>query len=331
MNSHKDGNAFGIAIYGTSAISNVTIDGNKVHHLKTGNSESVALNGNVFNFEVTNNDVHHNNNIGIDFIGFEGTCATESLDQARDGLCRGNRVWNISSRLNPSYDSLAAGGIYCDGATRIVIENNRSYFNDIGVEIASEHLGKTCSEITLRNNWIYRNRITGLALGGYDAQRGSTEDCVIRHNTFYQNDTRRTGSGEILLQYYVSDTEFTHNILRSTSQGLFVGNQTPTAQNIFDYNLYYTPKSEFESFWEINAQTSEGLAAWKIASGQDANSVFVNPLLLKPASYKLHLSDLSHAINAGDPLFAPAVGETDIDGEARVQGGRVDIGADEHL
>ena len=57
------------------------------------------LNGNVTGFEVTNNRVHDNNNIGIDFIGFEGTCPDPALDRARDGVCRGNVVWNISSRV----------------------------------------------------------------------------------------------------------------------------------------------------------------------------------------------------------------------------------------
>src|SRR5207302_8808195 len=101
-----DGNAFGISIYGTSKtqpITNVVLDGNEVHHLKTGNSESVTLNGNVKNFQVTNNRVHDNNNIGIDFIGFERTCPDPKQDQARDGVCRGNIVWNISSATNPAY------------------------------------------------------------------------------------------------------------------------------------------------------------------------------------------------------------------------------------
>ncbi len=42
-----------------------------------------------------------------------------------------------------------------------------------------------------------------------------------------------------------------------------------------------------------------------------------------------HLVGHSTCINAGDPNFAPAPGETDVDGQARVMGGRVDIGADE--
>jgi len=72
----RGGNGFGIAVYGTDAKSPITdliIDGNEVHHLKTGSSESLVVNGNVTNFRITHNAVHDNNNIGIDVIGFERT------------------------------------------------------------------------------------------------------------------------------------------------------------------------------------------------------------------------------------------------------------------
>ncbi|MCP4592362.1 MAG: hypothetical protein GY842_16640, partial [bacterium] len=42
-----------------------------------------------------------------------------------------------------------------------------------------------------------------------------------------------------------------------------------------------------------------------------------------------HLTAASPTINAGDPGYTPASGETDIDGDPRLNHGRVDIGADE--
>lgn len=86
-NTTTVGNAFGIAIYGSSTTpaTDITIDGCEVHHLKTGASEAVVLNGNVTSSAVTNNRVHDNNNIGIDFIGFEGTCPDSAQAQARAG------------------------------------------------------------------------------------------------------------------------------------------------------------------------------------------------------------------------------------------------------
>ena len=92
----RGGNGFGIAVYGTDAqtpISELVIDGNEVHHLKTGSSESLVVNGNVTNFRITHNVVHDNNNIGIDVIGFERTAPDPAVDQARDGVVSGNLVY----------------------------------------------------------------------------------------------------------------------------------------------------------------------------------------------------------------------------------------------
>ena len=84
----RGGNGFGIAVYGTDAkapITDLIIDGNEVHHLKTGSSESLVVNGNVTNFRITHNVVHDNNNIGIDVIGFERTAPSPRLTRLATG------------------------------------------------------------------------------------------------------------------------------------------------------------------------------------------------------------------------------------------------------
>ena len=58
-----------------------------------------------------------------------------------------------------------------EARTRIVIERNVSHHNDIGVELASEHGGRATSSVTLRDNFVYRNRIVGLFMGGYVSNR----------------------------------------------------------------------------------------------------------------------------------------------------------------
>jgi hypothetical protein len=330
----KRGNAFGIAVYGTSAahpISRVIVDGNNVHHLKTGNSESVVLNGNVTDFEVTNNTVHHNNNIGLDFIGFEGTCPDVAQDQARDGVCRGNTVWNISSYGNPAYGRhYSADGIYADGGTRILIERNISHHNDIGVELASEHANRATSDVILRDNFIYQNRIVGLFMGGYDAQRGSCAGCKVTNNTFFQNDTKRDGNGEISFQHFVTDNTIMQNIFVAGPQSLLVGNPTTTnSGNVLDWNLYFAPDDVADSAWQWKSSERTGFADWQSFAQQDAHSLFADPKFASVAPPDLHLQSGSPAIDAGDPVFAAAIGETDIDGQERINGGRVDLGADE--
>ncbi len=144
--SEKSGNAFGIAVYGTSStpITNLTISGNQVYSLKTGQSESVNVDGNVTYFSITNNIVHDNDNIGIDAIGFEKVGPT-GYDQAKYGEISGNTVYNISGIHNPGegnqYD---ADGLYCDGCAYVIFERNTVYNCDLNMEAASEHKGHDC-------------------------------------------------------------------------------------------------------------------------------------------------------------------------------------------
>ena len=200
-------NGFGIAIYGTSAtvpISDLVVAGNEVHHLQTGSSESLVLNGNVTNFRVTRNRVHDNNNIGIDIIGFERTAPDPKVDRARDGIVSENVVYDITSKGNPAYgNDVSSDGIYVDGGTRVVIERNVVHNVDFGIELASEHSGRDTSRIIARNNLIYRCHTAGITIGGYDAKRGSTHDTIIVNNTLYKDDTENTGTGEFQMQYYL--------------------------------------------------------------------------------------------------------------------------------
>lgn len=80
----KNGNAHGIAVYGTSSnaqnnLNHIVIDNHEIANLKLELSEAIAVNGNVDSFEVTNNKVH-DNNIGIVLIGHEGVSPVAALD-----------------------------------------------------------------------------------------------------------------------------------------------------------------------------------------------------------------------------------------------------------
>src|SRR3546814_2484589 len=60
----------------------------------------------------------------------------------RDGLVRGNEVWNVDSYGNPAYgNDRSADGIYVDGGRDILIEGNTIHDVNIGIELASEHAG----------------------------------------------------------------------------------------------------------------------------------------------------------------------------------------------
>eukprot|EP00903_Cladosiphon_okamuranus_P003589 g3587.t1 len=218
----ENANGFGICVYGylSTPIEDFVMKGNRIHHLRTGQSESVVLNGNVVDFLVRGNRVNNCNNIGIDFIGYEGT-APEGFDRARDGLCTENVVHDIDSSLNPGYGGSftggggdrSAAGIYVDGGTGIQITRNEVYACNFGIELASEHSGKSTDMIEVSNNLIRNNHGPGIIMGGYDSKRGRTAECVISNNTIFRNDTDRTYGGQIGIQFYFEKNKIVNNII----------------------------------------------------------------------------------------------------------------------
>ena len=352
------GNGFGIAVYGNNAtaLNNLVLDGNEIYNLHTGSSESVTLNGNVTNFTVTNNIVHDCNNIGIDFIGFEGTNGNVALDQARQGTCANNLVYNIDSKFNPAYggnfttggddSTRSAPGIYVDGGKDIVIERNRVYACNFALSLGSEEATKVTSNVTARNNIFNHCHVGGIVLGGSDAiANGGASNCAISNNTIYGNDTVGFGGGQIALQNNLTGITIRRNLMISTAsfaQLILKNNDSGSfAAGAIDWNYFKIKSgSSLEFIWNHIAYST--FAAWKTASSQDLNSKFGTGSLgltnNSPASTApstdFTLTSTSILLNIGDSSalpFTPAVGEKDFHGQSRVVSLRVDIGADEYL
>jgi parallel beta-helix repeat protein len=333
QNSCAECGAHGIAVYGSDAaasIHDIIIDNNEVDTNKLGWSESLVLNGNVEKFIVSNNKVHDNDNIGIDLIGYEGTAADPAVDRARDGTVTGNLVYNIDSYGNPAYGKeRSADGIYVDGGTNIIIEGNTVHNTNIGIELASEHAGKNTSQITVRNNFIYENTQVGIAFGGYDTKRGSTEDCVIVNNTLFNNVTQGDWGAEIYIQFDTRNNIVKNNIVYANQNHHFIESWSPVmTANQVDYNLYYADDGTKNAKWIWKKKTYKTFEAYQKASGNDAHSIVdLDPLFVNIRLHDLHLQAKSPAIDKGQTL--PEAGKVDIDGQPRVQGAAVDIGADE--
>jgi hypothetical protein len=329
----RGGNGFGIAVYGTDAktpISELVIDGNEVHHLQTGSSESLVVNGNVTNFRITHNVVHDNNNIGIDVIGFERTAPDPAVDQARDGVVSGNLVYNITSRGNPAYgNDESSDGIYVDGGTRILIEQNVIHDVDFGIELASEHQNRATSYVTARNNLIYHGHTAGVSIGGYAPERGRTEHCTVVNNTLYDNDTSGTGSGEFQMQWNMADNIFANNIVYPGPRCLVTVNKSQVEKTrppvTIDHNLYYCASGAKASTWEASSASVTGYDEYVQSTRNDRHSRFLDPHFVDTATKDFHLRSDSPAIAAGTTDGVP-VGELDLEGSARVKSGKIDIG-----
>jgi len=63
----------------------------------------------------------------------------------------------------------------------------------------------------------------------------------------------------------------------------------------------------------------------------DDGNINLDPAFVDADHADFHLSRDSPCIDRGDPGYTPAPDESDIDGELRIAGGRIDMGADEYI
>jgi Right handed beta helix region len=331
-------NAFGLTVDGSKApdsIFGLAIMGNEVDHLKTGCSESLSVDGNVDHFSITNNLVHDNDNIGIDAIGFEGVSRDPRYDQARDGEIRGNTVYNITSYGNPDYGKqYAANGIYVDGGTRIIIEQNLIHNVDLGVEVASEHPHHVASQVTVRNNVIYSDNSNGISIGGSDpVMNGGTDHCVIVNNTLFRDGTKgiNNNSGEFQIQNHATSNIFENNIVYANTEEQFLNSfaAVPLHPAVVDFNLYYSTAGASNGNWTWQGKNYTGYDYYRKKTKLDHDSPeFLDPQFLSLGSpLNLDIRPTSPAVGAGTNLGSDVVGAVDFAGNPRVQNGAINIGA----
>jgi hypothetical protein len=330
------GDALGLAVYGTKApasINWVTIDGNELDHLITGFSESLSLSGNVEIWQVTNNLIHDNDNIGVNIEGFFGTAPDPQFDQARRGLLANNTVFNITSRHNPAYkDTLGADGLYIDGGTLVTVQNNLVHETDYGLELASENKGKATTFVWAHDNIIHHSQLSGVSLGGAGLRaNGGTTDCFVANNTLFDNDTTQSGSGELQIQFNASNNAIENNIFSANGQGLminaFAKSPIPASLN---HNLYFSPDGATGSQWIWLGRSFETFAKFQSTTKEDAQSKFADPLFVDAPSGNFAIPSISPAVALGAIVSLTVNGLTDFAGAPRTLSGTIDAGALQH-
>ncbi len=327
--------ALGIAVYGTSApagLKEVVIAGNELDNLVTGFSELLAITGNVQYWQVTGNQIHDNNNIGIDIAGYERVAPRPEFDRARNGYIADNTIYNISSLHNPAYHGQqSADGIYVDGGADVVIERNLVHNTDLGIEAASEHQTRTSDRVTIRSNIVYASNQVGISIGGYANGVGGTTNSIIVNNTLYGNGTHNNSEGEFQIQFHASGNLFENNIAAADNrQNLLLYNfvATPTHPATLDNNLYNAPGGADNSNWEWLHKSYSSFTKYQAATGNDARSVFADPRFVDPGTFDFQLAAGSPALDAGVSLPLSSIGRFDFAGHPRTgQQRRVDQGA----
>jgi hypothetical protein len=292
------GNAHVILASGDSntAITGIKIANNEIYSCQTGWSEAVTMEANVDGFSITGNKIHDVTNIAIDATGFYSSGCTEAAkNQARNGIISGNLIYNLSC----SYATCA--GIYVDGGKNITIERNTVHNSMSGIEIGCENavdevntsVKAIVSGVVVRYNTLYDNTEIGINIGGYNgSQTGLVADCQVYNNTLYNN------CDEITLGT-CNNISLTKNIIYGDGSANLVYNETINkVTNLqMNNNVYYATSGSGN--FELQGAGATGLAAWRVLSGQDSDSLFADPLFVNAAAKNFNLQAGSPAAGFG--------------------------------
>ena len=211
-------NAAALRVGGT--MRDFTISENHVHHNRTGVQEAIRVHERTRNFQILNNEVNDNSNIGIDIVGWA------QYGKPIDGVVRGNFVHNNSS--DPGWGS----GIYLDGPERILVEHNICTGQEFGIQIAVEPSDDSCSHNIVRYNIAYENREYGLGIGGYTG--GTVHHCQVYNNVLVNN-RREIGFSKNAGH----DNLVVNNILYNPT-GQSINYLSRPIDTVIDYNCYFT-------------------------------------------------------------------------------------------
>ncbi len=328
-NSSQNANPLVVVGSQANSYNQVYVGDNEIYSCNTGYSEGLTMAGNVENFLIENNVVHHIRNIGIDMTGhYTWTGAPANVNFARNGNVKYNIVHHCVSPVATN------GGIYVDGGKWINVEANICYENLAGITVGCENNNAAAEGINIRSNLIYNNRDAGIIFGA-NAPNSKVVYSTVTNNTFFKNFTKGGWGGEISLQN-TDHVSIKNNIVQSNSNIAVIALAGYNSTNLsIDYNRYYTVSGTAGTItfdWGgINQTTYGSLADYVNATGLDVHSTYGVPSFVNSnlASLNLHLTSSSACVNAGDPAFVTGYQELDIDKQDRLRNGRVDIGADE--
>ncbi|MCB0190736.1 MAG: right-handed parallel beta-helix repeat-containing protein [Anaerolineae bacterium] len=213
--------------------------------------------------------------------------------------------YTVTDWINPSYgptvfDANNGGrALYVEGLSNInpTIENLR-LTGGSAISGAGVYLGNNVNA-TLRNNIINDNTATGQGGGVYNA---SGSDSTLQHNTIYGNNASSGGGvygasgGQVTLRSNI--------VANNTADGLAAAGASAVD---LDYNNF------------------DNTTNYSNASA-GPNDISDTPNFENVAANDFRLASNSTSINAADPA-SPVT--TDFENDARPQGNRADIGADE--
>jgi len=287
---------------------------------------------------IANNTIKENNYDGIDCNENSGStiidCTIE--DNGKYGICclpnssptitrsriQNNGDHGIYSQAGSDVNLIACiiadndgDGIYCNHSTAAItncmIQDNGDRgiydYNSTDASVIANNIirGNADNGIfsgpfsfgpQIKNNWIYSNGGSGIET--YNPSTAPDTNAAIANNTIVNNDDYGIKSD------YAADVNITNCIIWDSGTN----------------ELYAGDSGTFD----VTYSCVEGTALYSGTGNINSDPCFVHA-----DANDFHLAANSLCIDAGDPGFEAEPNETDIDGNPRVIGEEVDIGADE--
>jgi len=301
--------AYGIAVIAAGSatsqpLQHLVIEGNTVTGTRTGQSETVTINGNVTDFLAANNVIGDDDNIGLDTIGWE-----VGASQANHGLIQGNTVYNIDTWSNAAYGKWTNGtcaaqpenaaGIYDDGASYVWINDNTVWNTDQGINLDVETSGKETDHLLVSGNTVRNDPGTSASdpSTGTNPPGVSGTSTVAGHDPFamYVDAFGRNAS---ISDVYVHDNSFSNQsqFFLAPSFGMPVVDLGGIWSNVQIWHNTISglgPSDQFNPLFEVDKQPAGGTNVVDCNSYMNlsTSSTTVNGNFALPASSFLTLAD----------------------------------------
>ena len=330
-----DGNAVGTVVTSPSGATSTTrLDGLTIRNCKATTGVGVLCGGGS-SPTIANNIITANAGCGVLCSSSSAAVITNNTIAANVGgidclssypTITGNTITGNTIAGNAS---AWCGGIRCQGCespiaiTFNTIADNSSMTGGAGIEVHS------LSSVTITNNTILRN--TTMETGG-GVFVGRAASLVVANNLVAEN-VAYSGGGLhcFATAMTISNNTIVCNSVTRDGGGIYMAGDAATiSNNLIAYNssgLFTSAKTSSIGFCCVYGNLLYDYSGLSNPTGSNGN-ISVNPGLANMPYGNMHLRVDSPCVDAGDSTVVQT-GWTDIDGQPRIAGTRVDIGADE--
>jgi hypothetical protein len=256
------------SLYNGDPLSDVLVDGCKIHDVQTGNMEALRINKGVSRFIVRNCEVWNTTNIGIDVVSW----AEAPFTVPQYGLIENNYCHDYQGDIYSW-----AAGIYSDGASYLTIQNNEVTRYPQGISIGAEHEKDTSTACIVRYNNIHHNHLRAIGLGGGgDGTHGWTKWPAVYNNDIVSNTLAGSASFSLQARYIDSGAYLKNNYIFS-EPGRVIFQTDSVSWNpakgviISDYNFISPNNAAFDTYsdgWKSS------LSAFKITVAPNEKNSF---------------------------------------------------------